>query len=144
MSNQDPISFLKLQAKKFYKDWETHTEIIENGKVVRFEYHPKFFPNIDYLFQYFNFSFEDQKDFSLMKAQHIIAQMSALNKWTDLIKQEKLLQELAKESFIRINKQLKKCPVISEESNEDTYLFEDYSEAMVEEEYAYGLWHYDD
>ena len=34
------LTIAKLQAKKFYKDWETHTEIIENGKV-RLEKQPE-------------------------------------------------------------------------------------------------------
>lgn len=92
MSN---LEFFKKQAKNLFKDWKTHTEIVEEDGFSFYEYKPKFF-DIDELFLYFGLDDKDEKEFSLMKAQHMIAQIAGFRKWNDLIKASPLRLELAK------------------------------------------------
>lgn len=89
------LEFFKKQAKNLFKDWKTHAEIVEEDGFTFYEYKPKFF-DIDDLFLYYELDDKDEKDFSLMKAQHMIAQMAGFKKWNDLIKSSTVRLELAK------------------------------------------------
>lgn len=77
------IEYFKLQAKNLHKDFKTQKLSSEeqSGKN-RFRYEPKFF-NVDTLITDFKI---DEEDFSLMKAQHIIAKLAGFEKWTDFPK----------------------------------------------------------
>ncbi|OKS88158.1 hypothetical protein [Mucilaginibacter polytrichastri] len=94
------IDFFKLQAKNLHRDYKTKKTIsAENGKSY-LEYEPKFF-DIDAIFEDYEI---DNEDFSLMSAQHLVAKMLRLNKWSDLINATKPQLELAKLKFINQNK----------------------------------------
>lgn len=75
-----PIEYLKLQAKNLHKDFKTQTSSFD-AKLQRnvYAYDPKYF-KIDLLVE--DFSINEEK-FSLMNAQHIIAKLCGLQKWTD-------------------------------------------------------------
>jgi len=78
-----PIEYLKLQAKNLHKDFKTQTSLLDlklRRKV--YEYDPKFF-KIDLVVNDFNIN---EEKFKLGNAQHVIAKLCGLDKWTDLSK----------------------------------------------------------
>ena len=75
----DYIKYFKSEAKKFYKDFQTqYTK--ENDYI--YSYKPKFWPDIDDIIVSFDI---DEDDFSLMKAQHIVAYLAGFENWNKLI-----------------------------------------------------------
>ncbi len=88
--------FFKLQAKNLFKDYQTKAKVFDQviGDYL-YEYSPKYF-DIDSIVLDFDI---DEEDFSLMKAQHIIAKMIGFRKWTDLLSASEVEQELAKLLF---------------------------------------------
>lgn len=75
----DYIKYFKSQAKKFYKDFQTqYTK--ENDYI--YSYKPKFWPDIDDIIVSFDIN---EDDFSLMKAQHIVAYLAGFENWNELI-----------------------------------------------------------
>lgn len=78
-----PIEYLKLQAKNLHKDFKTQTSSLDSKKRRNvYEYDPKFF-KIDLLIHDFNIN---EQNFKLGNAQHVIAKLCGLDKWTDLLK----------------------------------------------------------
>ncbi len=77
-----PIEYLKLQAKNLHKDFKTQTSL-SDPKLRRkvYDYDPKFF-KIDLLVNDFNIK---EENFKLGNAQHVIAKLCGLEKWTDLL-----------------------------------------------------------
>jgi len=75
-----PIDYLKLQAKNLHKDFKTQTSSFD-PELRRnvYGYDPKYF-KFDLLVD--NFKISEEK-FTLMNAQHIIARLCGLEKWTD-------------------------------------------------------------
>ncbi|MFP9116088.1 hypothetical protein ACLI1A_19275 [Flavobacterium sp. RHBU_3] len=75
-----PIEYLKLQAKNLHRDFKTQTSSF-NQELRRnvYNYDPKFF-KFDLLVNDFNIN---EEKFTLMNAQHIIAKLCGLEKWTD-------------------------------------------------------------
>ena len=75
-----PIEYLKLQAKNLHRDFKTQTSSF-NQELRRnvYNYNPKFF-KFDLLVNDFNIN---EEKFTLMNAQHIIAKLCGLEKWTD-------------------------------------------------------------
>jgi hypothetical protein len=87
------IEFFKLQAKNLFRDFKTKTPYFDNViEDYLYEYNPKHF-DIAWIVPDFDI---DEDDFSLMKAQHIIANMVGFRKWTDLLMASGAQQELAK------------------------------------------------
>jgi hypothetical protein len=78
-----PIEYLKLQAKNLHKDFKTQTSSFDPklGREV-YDYEPKYF-KFDLILDDFNIN---EENFKLMNAQHIIAKLCGLDKWTDLSK----------------------------------------------------------
>ncbi|RZJ91152.1 MAG: hypothetical protein EOO20_05960 [Chryseobacterium sp.] len=78
-----PIEYLKLQAKNLHKDFKTQTSSFD-PKLRRnvYEYDSRFF-KIDLLIDDFNIN---EENFKLGNAQHVIAKLCGLEKWTDLSK----------------------------------------------------------
>lgn len=77
------IDYFKLQAKNLHRDFKSKKPISKNeDSVYLFEYTPKYF-DIELIIHDFDV---DEKDFSLMKAQHVISQMAGFLKWTNLLK----------------------------------------------------------
>ena len=60
-----------------------------------YEYSPKYF-DVDRIILEHDL---DEENFTLMKAQHVIAYMAGFRKWADLLKASKTEQELAKLLF---------------------------------------------
>ncbi|MGN6435860.1 MAG: hypothetical protein ACTHMM_04970 [Agriterribacter sp.] len=75
-----PIEYLKLQAKNLHKDFKTQTSSFD-PKLRRnvYRYVPRYF-KIDLLVDDFNIN---EERFTLMNAQHIIAKLCGMDKWTD-------------------------------------------------------------
>jgi hypothetical protein len=88
------IEFFKLQAKNLFKDYQTKKQS-SGATIGDYEYYPKYF-DIHSIILYFDI---DEDDFSLMKAQHIIAQIVGFRKWTDMVKATQPELELAKMLF---------------------------------------------
>lgn len=88
------IEFFKLQAKNLFRDYQTKKPSSPDGDYLN-DYNPKYF-DIQSIMLYFDV---DEDDFSLMKAQHILAVMVGFRKWTDLLNASEVEQELAKLLF---------------------------------------------
>lgn len=91
-----PIDYFKLQAKNLHKDYKTKTpEFDDVFGHTHYKYNPKFF-DIDGIFIAYD---QDEEDFSLMKAQHLISNMAGFNKWSELVNATEIELELAKLLF---------------------------------------------
>lgn len=91
-----PVAYLKLQAKNLFRDYKTKKPHLDktSGSVL-YEYNPQYF-DVDRILLEYNY---DEDNFSLMKAQHIIALMVGFEKWTELLKASETELELAKLLF---------------------------------------------
>ncbi|MCR8561059.1 hypothetical protein KXD93_25605 [Mucilaginibacter sp. BJC16-A38] len=90
------IDYFKLQAKNLFKDYKTQTpysDSVLDGQL--YTYNPKYF-DVDGIVLDFNI---DEDDFSLMNAQHVIAQLAGFSKWTEMLKASEIELELAKLLF---------------------------------------------
>jgi len=81
------IDYFKSQAKKFYKDFQTQY----SDKEGIYWYHPKFWPDIDEIILAYDI---DEDKFSLMKAQHLIANLANFKSWNELIHANECLLEI--------------------------------------------------
>jgi hypothetical protein len=88
------IDFFKLQAKNLFKDYQTKKKS-PDAAIGNYEYDPKYF-DIESIILHFDI---DEEDFTLMKAQHLIAQIVGFRKWTDMLKADESEVELAKLLF---------------------------------------------
>lgn len=82
------ITYFKSQAKKFYKDFQTQY-IPENDEF--YSYKPKFWSDLVEIINSFDIN---EDDFSLMKAQHIVANLANFNSWNELLHASKELLEI--------------------------------------------------
>ena len=85
------IEFFKQQSKNFMKDYKTRAFNEAEGF---YEYSPHYFQDIDELL--YDFGFKEDEAFTLMNAQHIIAQLSGFYKWNELIKASEAALEIGK------------------------------------------------
>ena len=85
------IDFFKQQSKNFMKDYKTR---VFNETEGFYEYNPRYFQDIDELL--YDFGFKDDEAFTLMNAQHIIAQLSGFYKWNELIQASEAALEIGK------------------------------------------------
>lgn len=88
----EPINYFKLQAKNLLKDYKTRFFNQEEGW---YDYQPK---NFDVTQIFLDFGINDDKEdfsFTLMNAQHIIAQLAGFRNWKDLANASLPEQELA-------------------------------------------------
>lgn len=99
-----PIEYLKLQAKNLHKDFKTQTSSFD-PKLRRnvYQYDPKFF-KIDQLVDDLNIN---EEKFKLGNAQHVIAKLCGLEKWTDLLKATPVKVELS----VLLYTNMEKCEV---------------------------------
>lgn len=92
-----PIDYFKLQAKNLFRDYKTqHTYQVDTDGTKHFAYKPKYF-DLDEIF--LDFESFNEEDFSLMKAQHLLATMLGFKKWADLLNASEIELELAKLRF---------------------------------------------
>ncbi len=113
----DPISYFKLQAKNLFRDYKTQyvSEVDEDGCKF-YDYRPHYF-DVNGIVVDFDIS---EENFTLMKAQHIIAYMVGFKKWTDMLKASPVKLELAKLLFAHQHKV----------SLDDWYIFMDGTEEL--------------
>ena len=92
----DPIAYFKLQSKNLFRDYKTKyvSEVYEDGGHL-YDYKPHYF-DVNGIVVDFDI---DEENFTLMKAQHVIAYLAGFRKWTDLIKASGVELELAKLLF---------------------------------------------
>lgn len=83
------IEYFKLQAKNLLKDYKTR---FFNEKEEVYDYHAKYF-DINGIFC--NFDNKDDFSFTLMNAQHVIAQLAGFENWGELIKANPARLELS-------------------------------------------------
>jgi hypothetical protein len=88
------LEFFKLQAKNLFRDYQTKKKSSE-AAIGDYEYDPKYF-DIEGIILYFDI---DEENFTLMKAQHIVANIVGFEKWTDMLKADESELELAKLLF---------------------------------------------
>lgn len=95
-----PITYFKLQAKNLLKDYKTKEPVFdETINDYLYEYSPTYF-DVDRIILEHNL---DEK-FTLMKSQHVMANMVGFRKWADLLKASGTELELAKLLFDNQNK----------------------------------------
>lgn len=88
-----PVEYFKLQAKKLFKDYKTKSEKVDQDLgITYYSYSPTYY-DIDRIFSEYDW---DEKNFSLMKAQHLFAHMLGYRKWGKLINSSDAELELAK------------------------------------------------
>lgn len=88
------LEFFKLQAKNLFRDFQTKKKS-PDASIGDYVYDPKYF-DIEGVILYFDI---DEENFTLMKAQHILANMVGFEKWTDMLKADESELELAKLLF---------------------------------------------
>jgi len=95
------INYLKLQAKNLYKDFKTQKTYFDSSlDGDYFGYTPKYF-DVDALVTDYNVN---EKKFTLMNAQHIIAKLAGFDKWTELSDSSEPAIELGKLLFDNMHK----------------------------------------
>ncbi|MCB9094707.1 MAG: hypothetical protein H6621_06525 [Halobacteriovoraceae bacterium] len=93
------VNFFKLQSKNLLRDFKTRKKVYDHEiKTQLYEFSPRFF-DIDNIILTYNFSDMQIEKFTLMKAQHFIAQLVGFKKWNFLIKASIEELELAKLLF---------------------------------------------
>ncbi|SCY74507.1 hypothetical protein SAMN02927916_3150 [Flavobacterium anhuiense] len=118
------IEYFKLQAKNLHKDFKTQKPYFDSSLGDNlFEYAPKFF-DVDALVTDFDI---DEKQFTLMNAQHIIARLAGFEKWTVLLKGNPDTLELSKLLFDNMDKiSIEEWDIyISGEQHEKGFLFDE-------------------
>ena len=118
------IDFFKLQAKNFLKDFETKHY---NEEEDVYEYSPRFFSDINDII--FNFEIDEEKPFTLMNAQHVIARLAGFYKCTELFKATEPALELGKLLFENRLPYLEKVPIIV---NDESMIVEDWKFFLAE------------
>lgn len=90
------IDYFKLQAKNLFKDFKTQKPVFDEGiNDYLNQYTPKYF-DIDKIVLDFDI---DEDKFSLMNAQHIIANLAGFEKWGTILKSSSKELELSKMLF---------------------------------------------
>lgn len=87
------IDYFKLQAKNLHRDFKTKTPVFDS--VINdylYKYEPKYF-DIEMIVSDFDIN---EKNFSLMNAQHVIAKIANFDSWAVLLKASPAELELAK------------------------------------------------
>lgn len=118
------IEFFKLQAKNLFSDYKSR---VYDDSEDMYKYNPRFFSDIDDII--FNFEINEDKPFSLMNAQHVIARLAGFYKWTDLIKASEPRLELGKLMLVNRIEYLKKVPIIT---NDESMIVEDWKYFLAE------------
>ena len=121
------IELIKLQAKNFYKDFKTRY-LTEEGY---YDYKPQFFNDIYEIIEEWQV---DVNNFSLMKAQHLLAQILGFKSWADLIHSSDEKLEIAKSLLEHKEDNFNGYPFIQSWLDyEEEYLNEldDYSKLLI-------------
>jgi hypothetical protein len=119
------IEYFKLQAKNLLKDYQTQFPVYDSViDDYLNDYKPQYF---DVGWIVLDFEIDDDKPFTLMNAQHIIAQLAGFYKWTDMLKASPSALELSKLLFDNMHKVsiIEWDIYISGEEREKGFLFDD-------------------
>ena len=92
------IEFFKRQAKNLLKDYNSR---VFNEEEEFYEYTPRFFHDISSIAC--EFGINEDGSFTLMNAQHIIAQLAGFYKWNELIQSSEAALEIGKLLLINRN-----------------------------------------
>ncbi|QSB25242.1 hypothetical protein [Flavobacterium sp. CLA17] len=97
----ETIEYFKLQAKNLYKDFKTQKSYFDAdyGREL-YHYTPKYF-DIDALVLDFDI---EEENFTLMKAQHYIANLAGFIKWTEMLSASSSALKLSKLLFKNMHK----------------------------------------
>jgi len=96
------IEYFKLQAKNLFKDYQTKFPVYDSViDDYLNDYKPRYF---DVGWIVLDFEIDDEKPFSLMNAQHVIATMAGFRKWTEMLKASDAELQLAKLLFDNMHK----------------------------------------
>lgn len=118
------IDYFKLQAKNLYKDFKTQKSYFDPsyGRDL-YQYTPKYF-DVDALVLDFDI---DEDNFTLMKAQHYIANLAGFTKWTEMQDTSPSALKLSKLLFDNMHKisAVEWDIYISGEQHEKGFLFDD-------------------
>lgn len=87
------IEYFKKQAKNLYQDYKTR-HLSKDGEI--YEYDSKYYDIASIFLDYDIFDDAPDFEFSLMKAQHLIAKLLEFKNWDDLIKATDTQLEIAK------------------------------------------------
>lgn len=118
------IEFFKLQAKNLFSDYKSR--VYKDSEDI-YEYNPRFFDDINDII--FNFEIDEDKPFTLMNAQHVIARLAGFYKWNELIKASESALELGKLLLINRISYLKNVPIIT---NDESMIVEDWKYFLEE------------
>lgn len=117
------VEYFKMQAKNLFKDWKTRTTHTDIDDSTLYQYNGKYF-DVSSIF----FDFEDiydENNFTLMKAQHIIACMAGFSKWGELLKASDAKLELERLLFdnrAKISREDWEMYIIGIERDNDIYI----------------------
>lgn len=90
------IDYFKLQAKNLHRDFKTKTPVFDKTiSDFLYDYSPKYFKIYDIVLDFDI----DEENFSLMNAQHVIANIAGFEKWATLLKASASELELSKLLF---------------------------------------------
>lgn len=97
-----PIDYFKLQAKNLLKDYQTQFPVYDSViDDYLNDYKPKYF---DVGWIVIDFDINDEEKFTLMNAQHIIAQLAGFDKWNDMLRSSEVQLKLGKPLFDNAHK----------------------------------------
>ena len=95
------IDYFKLQAKNLIRDFKTKTSVLDKtATAFLYEYKPKYF-DIEMIISDFDIG---EENFSLMKAQHVVAKIAGFDQWATLVQTPEFELELAKLLYDHQNK----------------------------------------
>lgn len=77
----DYIEYFKLQAKNFQRDYKTQFAV--EGDIGIYDYKPRFFEDINDII--LSYEIDEDRPFSLMQIQHLIANLAGFTSWNDLL-----------------------------------------------------------
>lgn len=78
----DYIEYFKLQAKNFQRDYKTQFAV--EGDIGIYDYKPRFFEDINDII--LSYEIDEDRPFSLMQIQHLIANLADFTSWNDLLR----------------------------------------------------------
>lgn len=77
----DYIEYFKLQAKNFQRDYKT--QFVVEGDIEIYDYKPRFFEDINDII--LSYDIDEDKPFTLMQIQHLIANLAGFTSWNDIL-----------------------------------------------------------
>lgn len=131
-----PIDFFRLQAKNLFKDYKTKVSVLDKEtNNYYYEYSPQYFDVMGIILHYDI----DEENFSLMNAQHLIANIAGFEKWTDMLKASEAELELGKLLFDnqhKISSEEWQDFILRTESDNQTFLDDEFKVQIFQEVFS--------